>query len=169
MKPVQIVAIAVRLFAITLIFGALRYVARWGPYVGDEEGRFLWVFGISLTAFTLIIALLLWKFPNAVARRIVPRFADDGSAHSWTVDELYGCGFVLLGVYFLFYSVSDGIFWAMHLVSLSRDKLGLVQHTDADTFSIVITGLEISASIAVIIGARGLTNLVFRLRYGNVE
>lgn len=165
MRPEQIVAIVVRLFAIMLVFGALSYISGYAPYMLDENESLMQIIVITSTGLVLAVSVILWKFPNTIARKIVPLESMSSDSQPWTLDELYSFGFVILGGYFLFYSLSDGLFWIMHLISLSRDKLGVVQHTQADTFSIIITVIEIVVAFAIILGSRGLTRIIFKLRY----
>lgn len=169
MKPEQTVALCVRLFAIALAFSALRLVSAWAPYIGAEDMGLSQVIGVFLTLLIVTFVVLLWIFPSFVARRIVPVSAAETPKRTWAVDELYGCGFVLLGAYFLFHGLSDGIYWVGYLIALARNQLGLIRHTYQETLSIIVTAIEILASIAIILGARGITKLVFKLRYVGVE
>lgn len=72
MTPQQIVGLAVRLFAIWLVFGALQMVAN-GMSANNQPGLeptsafFIWA------AVMFLLALALWFFPMVVAHKLIPR------------------------------------------------------------------------------------------------
>lgn len=118
---------------------------------------------------SVIVVLLLWAYPKSIAGKLAPDEPDSAEERKWSALELYGCGFVLLGSFFLFRGVSDGIYWVMYLVALSRDNVGIIQHSYEQTFSIIVTVIEIFASVAIILGAEGITRFIFKLRYGGLD
>ncbi len=169
MKPDQLIALCVRLFAIALLFYTLRSLVNltWFLEANDIPGaRYAYV---GVLAVVIVVTILLWLFPFSVARRIVPEEIGLNLDHRWTESELYGCGFVLLGAYFLFGSVSDALYWIWFLLNLSREQIALEQITSEQIASIVLTVAEMLAAIGLILGSTGLTKIIYKIRYGSIE
>ena len=72
-KPEQIVALCVRLFAIVLGFNALRSVA--SMLITHSENSGIDKYQIAIFSFLvtmLFIVVMLWIFPNIIAKKIIP-------------------------------------------------------------------------------------------------
>ena len=166
-KPEQIVALCVRLFAIVLGFNALRSVASMLIIHSENSGIDKYQIAIfSFLVTMLFIVVMLWIFPNIIAKKIIPVGFNDISGQPWSVDEMYGCGFVLLGTFFLFKSLSNTISFLMYVAVSVHNSIEPFHLSQQNISVILIDSIEIFASLALIIGSRGITRLIFKIRYG---
>ncbi len=98
MTPRQIVALALRLFAVWLGFQALGYVVwfLWGR--GSQPADYAYV--IFMSAFNAVIIPALWFFPRTIARKLLP--SDEAPPHSSaTADTWLAVGCTLIGLWAL--------------------------------------------------------------------
>src|SRR4030067_3559057 len=72
MKKEEIVAIAVRLFAIFLFVYAVRMVPGMVVLIRQEVESIDFIFGLVFLTTHLLVALLLWVFALAIARKLLP-------------------------------------------------------------------------------------------------
>ena len=112
MKPEHVVALAVRLFAVAIALYAIRDgVSYFAMFQQRELQSASFWFG-GLVAFLLILAILLWKFPLTIAKGLV-NFGEpkEGDITSTTAQQVQVIGFTILGIYLLFFVVSDIFYW----------------------------------------------------------
>ncbi len=169
MKHEQIVALCIRLSSVAVILSAIRYVSGWLPYTDFNDMQTHDVAAMAVAVISIFVAMLLWIMPNCVVRSIVPNGFNDRAKSHWTDGEIYGCGFVVVGTYYLFKSVSGGLYWIMFLVARSRNPLIVNEPSYDEKIAILLTIAEIAASLGLILGSTGLAKQVFRVRYGGGE
>ena len=167
MKLEHIVALAVRLFAIALAVYALRNGISLVPYFHDQEWQIASYAYAALVACFLLLAIYLWYFPLTVSRRLVafrePGEADIGSA---TSDELQIIGFTILGIYLLFYVLSDVIYWGFIWFISNRNQGVPIELSLEQVASMLSTAIELVFVLFLILGAKGIVRLIRKLRYG---
>ena len=159
MTPQQIVGVAVRLFAIWLVITAIQ-AAGMGTsapaYIQSTVAPYLF------SALFLIIAIVLWLFPLAIAHKLVPRTKFDNVLHVPT-QEAVVVACVILGLWVLVvravpaiaYYATVAIYWSRNGQSVSSLDpslhfglvLGLVQLVVA--LFLVFKARDVSAFIAV--------------------
>lgn len=156
MTPQQIVGLAVRLFAIWLIFAALQMVGS-GISVSNQAGLeptygfFVWA------ALMFLLALALWFFPLVVAHRLIPRTRfEDVLRVPATQAAMVAC--VILGLWLFTSRVLPGLAYYVSLALAMRannQPLGA-----SDEFTIVRLGtvaIELSVAGALCFKAHAIS------------
>jgi hypothetical protein len=101
MLPHQVVAVAVRLFAISLALAALNalpIVTIGQLSLGGHSPGF--VYSLFLIVLTMALALLLWVFPYSVAGKLVPKTAEP-AAETTAADTWLAIGCAVIGLWIL--------------------------------------------------------------------
>ena len=106
MKADQLIALFVRLLAISIVLFGLRQIASTATYYLEAESAVaVWI--TALTVFVLfLIAVMLWRYPLSVARKLYVSDPEPTKTTDWTIESLYASGFVLLGVYIVYTAVT---------------------------------------------------------------
>jgi hypothetical protein len=96
MLPYQVVAVAVRLFAISLGLAALNAL----PIVSITQGTHPpgFVYSLFLIVLTTAVALILWMFPYSVARKLVPK-TPEPAAETTAADTWLAIGCAVIGLW----------------------------------------------------------------------
>ena len=164
MKPEHIIAVLVRLFAIALILVVVRdmIAALWvvDDSVYLRKYAYIFLFGGAV----IFISIILLKFPLSVAKRIYPFRLEDEPKHSLNSDDFYHLGFILLGVYLLFYVLSDGVFWIAFTLYSGEEKLYSPLVSLENKASMITTVVELFIALFLILGAKGITNTIKAIR-----
>ncbi len=163
----DIIAVAVRLFTIYLLFALLDQVPALARFVAaDDDKRLAILMSIPLFA-GLAVCALLWTFPLTIARRLLPAMREPRSERAIDARVATTLGITLLGLWLLANAVLDAIYWLTFAVR-AREAGVYPDHITPDQWaSIVTTAAEFVLAIVFLLGARGLRHLVERLRHGN--
>ena len=99
MLPYQVVAVTVRLFAISLGLSALNAL----PIVSIEQVSQAthppgFVYSLFLIVLTALLALFLWMFPYSVARKLVPK-TPEPAAETTAADTWLAIGCAVIGLW----------------------------------------------------------------------
>ena len=99
--PNQVLAVAIRLFAIGLGMSTLRMLPSL-LFQGDEfrSGR---VYAAFLVALTIVVALALWFFPRLIAGKLLASTSEKDASVS--ADTWFAMGCALVGLWTLTYAV----------------------------------------------------------------
>ncbi|VAX09329.1 hypothetical protein MNBD_GAMMA26-2558 [hydrothermal vent metagenome] len=169
MNRKEVVAIAVRLFSIALAIYGLNNLPGMVMYFDREEFQNAAYVFTGVSSLTFIVAILLWFFPYTVASKILPNENPEKQAYSWNREEALTCGFIILGVYFLYYVISDAIYW-LYISNYSLSFEDLPVELNADQLArIYATIVEFVITILLIFGSRGIANIILKLRYTGIN
>ena len=168
MKIEHLLAACVRLFAIALFIHVIRTVVQMVVFAQDNGFEFAFIAYSGSAITVLIIAILLWKFPLTVSRRI-SNFPEVNKecANDINTFNLVQTGSIVLGLYFLYQVISDIFYWAYYAMALSRDPEKYLDFTLESEAAIFSTAVEFIAALYLILGSRKLTEIALRIRYGN--
>ena len=95
MTPHQIVALALRLFAIWMGIQALGYVPWFFQVKGSQSPDYVYV--TFMFALNVVIVLVLWFFPRTIAWKLLPS-DDTRSQPPATADTWLAMGCTLIGL-----------------------------------------------------------------------
>jgi len=167
MKLEHIVGLAVRLFSIALAIYVLRNGIALVPYFQAEHTQLLSYAYLFLMICLLLTALYLWYFPLTIAKRLVS-FKEPGQADvaSATADEVQVIGYTILGLYLLFDVLSDIAYWGFIWLVSSRNQDIPIELSLEQRSSVVATGVELVFVLFLLLGAKGISQLIRRFRYG---
>ena len=95
MKPVELVAVCVRFFAVSLVLSALNFIFQMmeitrglSPFSIQPSPFPVFLFGGAILLLLLTVALLFWVFPIRIAKFIVPKGIDGEFNVRFTAEEL---------------------------------------------------------------------------------
>jgi len=164
LKPEQIIAVIVRLFAIVILLTVVRELVAALWVVNDSVTLRKYGFIFLVSGLVIFVSILLWNFPLTIAKRIYPFKLEDEPNHSLNSDDYYQLGFILLGVYLLFYVLSDGVFWIAFTLYSGEEKLYSPLVSLENKASIVATFAELIIALFLVFGAKGITKAIKAIR-----
>lgn len=164
MSREDVIAVAVRLFAIFLFITLLRFFA--GMMTLHQVSPLLvWVVPVVGVA----ICALLWFFPLSIARKLLPVMREPRSEAGMDGSMALSVGLTLLGVWLLATALPNATYW-LSLFVLSRQSSGY--HLDwgpEQMASIATTIAELVLAVWLVFGSAGIRRLILRFRYGRFE
>jgi Ca2+/Na+ antiporter len=167
MSREDVVAVALRLFAVYLLLIVLRTSI---PALTASEGDpsalppVLWL--ALLVVPMLGLALLFWVFPLSVAARLLPVMREPRPPVRAEAAEVEGIALTLLGLWLCAAALSDAVYWVIVHLSLSRSEMWVGYEVSSETFaSMVTTGFELVLGLWLMLGSRGWQQALRRWRY----
>ncbi len=135
--------------------------------LSDVHGIKFWIM-VSVMGFLLATVVLLWKFPLTIARKISPS-SQNSDPISWNSETLIAVGASLLGMYFLYYAITDLVYWLF--IWLYSQNVGghVVELNTEQKVGIIVTCFEVAISMFLIGGAGVISQGIHLLRYGSVK
>lgn len=168
MSREDIIAVAVRLFALFLVVTAIRHAAGLTSLGRYEELTTVMVsVTATIVALTFAFAAVIWYFPLTIARKLLPSLRDAGTPLSAAGHKLQESALIVLGLWVLASALPDTSYWLTLVVFTSGVGSEGYTWPPDNKASMVATAVEIAIGFVLILGARGLSNLLYRLRYGN--
>lgn len=168
MSREDIIAVALRLFALFLVVTAIRHAAGLASLGRHEE---LTTVILSATAvimvLTLAFAAVLWYFPLTIARKLLPSLRDAGTPLSPAGQQVQEVAIIVLGLWVLASALPDTAYWLSMVMFTSGAGFEAFTWLPENKANIVATALEVVIGFILFFGARGLSNLLYRIRYGN--
>lgn len=164
----SILCIVIRLGAVVLAVSTLASALSVALMIRQGTSPMdLWPVIVLFTA-VLAIAFLLWLYPGPLARLCSARSAQQVFESPIAVRDLQWVALSVLGMYFV---VEGLVGFARYEVSLFVADAVIDRERRIEDF--VRTGLywliQIVLGAALTLGARGLTGLLHRIRYGNPD
>ncbi len=158
----DIVAVAVRLFAVYLVLLAVRFAAQALVSEGAEPlQRAVWLFAGAVAP--LAAAALLWNFPLTVARKLLPVMRTAATPVSPEGASILEIGCTLLGFWLFAAVVPDAVHWVVYLFLLFRQDA--IYELSAEHWGpIAAIVAEFAVAIWLMLGYRGIFGAVRRLR-----
>ncbi len=166
MNIVSITAVGVRLFALMIFFFIFREVSRMiSLATGFDSYDELPVIVLFIIVFALV-GVWLWRDALKIAQKIVPKEVPIEAAPPNDFDRpIYQLAFVLLGIYVLIYGVSDFFYTAQLYFALPDEYMSPDQAKKHQAF-MVSSAIEILIGLILIVGARGVSAVIYKIRYG---
>jgi uncharacterized membrane protein YphA (DoxX/SURF4 family) len=159
-------AVGVRLLALVIFFYIFREVSRMISLATNFDTYNEWpIYLIFIVAF-LLLGMWLWKGALNIAKNIVPKEVSIEVETSSDFDRpIYQLAFVLLGMYVLISGVSDFSYTAQIYFSLPEEYMTPDQAKKHQA-AMVSTVIEVLIGLALIIGAKGVSAVIYKIRYG---
>ena len=160
MLPYQVVAVAIRLFAICLGISTLRTLPVL--LIADQGRPPGFVYSLFLTAVMAVVSVWLWFFPNAIAGKFVSGPSEPKS--SAAPDTWLAMGCALIGLWMLTYAAPALIRDAFLMHSAASD------YSDTGTVKswILYNLVEVVIALWLLFGARGFRKLFWWARSAGV-
>lgn len=166
MSREDVVAVAVRLFSIFLVLGALRQLPGTIALFSLDMDRGLVALTLLLLLLGALVGVLLWFFPLSVARRLLPVMREPRSEQSMDARVALTVGLTLIGVWVLAYALVDVAYWLTLFVRTRHPGAVYFEWSHEQVANVVATLVELLVAIWLIFGASGIRRLVHRYRHG---
>lgn len=153
----------------TVIYAVSNIPAYFLNYYAFQRESFLYFLGISIVPFTLTLALglALWFFPAKVTNTIVADIGD--SASSLDAGKLQTVAICTLGMWVLVEGVGNLSYWTTYLTMTHRIEPGATLMTPDHYADLLSVASEIVLGLILLLGARGIAALIYRLRTFGLE
>lgn len=123
-----------------------------------------WVFGVWVAM--LAIACLLWLYPGWLARLCSPRSANQVFESPIDSRDLQWIAFSVLGAYFVVTGIVGFVYYEANLLiadAMADREMRIEGFVRNGLYAL----LQCAIGIALVLGARGLTGMLHRVRYGD--
>lgn len=169
MSREDVIAIAVRLFAIFLLITVVRSFPSAIALIGQEGPKPSLVLVGLVSVCSLALCAFLWFFPLTVARKLLPTMREPRSETAMSGSVALSVGLTLLGVWVLAYALPDAIYWTT-LLLLSRQVDGEYFDWGNEQIAHMVTTLaELVFAVWLIFGSSGIKRLILRFRHGPAD
>ena len=169
MSREDILTVALRLFAIYLVIGALQLVGQASATDINLPAGSLIVAIILSIIFPLLIAALLWLLPLRIAAILLPGINQQHTALSTGTVPALEIGCILIGLWLLASSLSDSTYWVITLIAALNNEWGLQIIPMQDLASMAAALMQLGLSAWLLLGYRGILKFVRRLRSREVS
>lgn len=165
MSREDIVAVAVRLFAVYLLLMCLRLVAGGLMSInGEAPDSFATGVVLVSVAVTLAISALLWFFPLTLARKLLPVMKETPGAARMDPAIAWSLAISIIGLWIFVSALSSSTYWLVIYLRSQAVGMEYMQFSPGQIASIVETAVELLLGLALMLGSGGLRSLIFRLR-----
>jgi hypothetical protein len=157
--PRQIVALALRLFAIWLAIQALGYIFWffWGKSSHSADYAYV----IFMSAFNAVLIPALWFFPRIIAGKLLP--SDDAQPHpSPTAVTWLAVGCTLIGLWTLAGAAPQLLFNVLVLNAESG-------HDDAQRWLVLRDALKLGIAVWLVLGGKGVGKIFRWAQYAGIK
>lgn len=165
MNIVSFTAVGIRLLALLIFFYILRETSRFISLSTVMESYQEWPIAFLALVLFLCIGIFLWRFPVTIAKKIIPK--EISIVDSKLEDfhrPIYQLAFVLFGLFVVIYGLSDLLYTAQVYVAVPGSAFN-PQFVQEQKAAMVSSFLEIIIGVVLIVGARAVSNLIYKLRY----
>lgn len=113
MTPQQIIAIAIRLFAIWIGIMTIPYFTTIPYAMSQQTGQAMWGSYVVAVVY-LLIAVVLWFFPMSIAHRLIPKTQFENKIEASAL-EVARVGCCLFGLWLLIHSGPGLVFYILRI------------------------------------------------------
>lgn len=151
----------IRLFSISLFVIIIRDLPRFIITLNESQEPVLYA-AYAVILFLFIISAVLWLFPLTLANKLLPK-ENEAEKVYWENDSILSIGFILMGVFLLYKTLSDLTYWGFVMLH-SIGNNTQIELSATDKISIYVTFIEVSLSLFLIFGSQGISNLIMKFR-----
>lgn len=162
MNGSALLTVAVRLFSIYLVIYTLHYTSTMLPFVmAPPPNNVTWTYVAVFASSFLLAALLLFKFPGLISRKLL------GGSHETTNHEgredIEIIAFTVLGLWVLSRAIPDIFYWVTFSYKIYAVRTSPALAPD-QIGNIVGTVVELAIGGWLVFGANGLKGILRSLR-----
>lgn len=151
MQKEQLVAVAIRVFAIFIVIYTIRYGASLLPILESKDPPSAsWVFFGFFVIPPLLATAILWLFPLTVARGLLPKVSTSGPNDTLGIDQFQIVALSILGIWVLCAALPDVFYWIIFVYLMNRSEMG--ELTPDHIGNILATGMELAIGFWLVLG-----------------
>jgi hypothetical protein len=149
----SLAAILIRLFSVFITIYAIRNLLSISFYYADDTySSAVWLsWGFSILFF--IVSIILWNFPNLIVKKIISWDVEETDKEKTSAEELEIVGFSLIGLFYLYYAVSDLVYWGIFTWLIQKSYDVPVDLSIEQKVSIIVTVVEFLFALIIILRA----------------
>jgi len=142
-----------------LIFESMQYMEQLGMSTLSY---------LSATVVPVLLGVILWLFPSRVASTIIQRDIDPKAMDQLLID-IETIAIRLMGLILLYHCISNLTSNYLNYKQAMSMNSGSSVFMGSEIYSIgfYVTGIETVMAIGLIIGSKGIVNLVHKIRYAS--
>jgi hypothetical protein len=159
--PQQIVAVALRLFAIWMGIQALEYVVWFLVEVSGSRSPGYVVYTAFTAVLTLVIFLVLWFSPRTIAGKLLPS-QQEQLQPSATADTWLAIGCTLIGLWTLTRTIPK-LFEDLLIVSSNEG------HDNALSFLLLYDAVQLGIAVWLVLGGKGVGKIFRWAQYAGIR
>lgn len=166
MNKEQIVGLVIRLFAVFLVVYSLRLMSSLFTFATVEpidyiSSAIIFLFGFS----PILIAIILWRFPLAIASKLIPKPTETKHTSAWGETEIQIVAFSTLGLWVLSSAIPNAFYWVTLVNRIKSVSFGNTSLSPENVAGIVSTITQIILGFWLLMGSKGIVGLVRKLRH----
>lgn len=161
MSRFDVVTVAVRLFALAVLFNLIESVPRLvSLHLQTSETGFTFMILTTITQF--LAALLILLIAPGVAALLLPRKAQEVPISPWSKYDVLITGIIMIGLFGLFGTIRDATYWIVLLIRRAHydSESGPLSHERVA--NILATMAEGATSLAMVISPNKVLSIVSR-------
>ena len=166
MSREDVVAVAVRLFAIYVVFTILRTSPAAAQFLSSNDGVVWASVFIAVLVICALICAFLWFFPLSIARKLLPAMREPRSEQAVGERVALSLGLTLIGVWFFASALTDATYWLVLVIRSKQLKDIPMEWTDKQIASMAEVAVQLLLSVWLIFGSAGIRRIVYKFRYG---
>ena len=167
MAPHQALALGVRLFVIWFALVTVREVLAFLGTWRSADGSDVLLFAIGGSIVTAGILFVLWRFPNSIARGLLPS-TSDMSTQTSSYRMWFTLGTALIGLWFVASAIAP-ILRNLSVMYLFRPELTNLEGLRQLRVGIFYYVVELVLGLCLLFGATGITKFVWWARRAGPE
>jgi hypothetical protein len=165
----DIIAVAVRLFAIYMLFHIVETVPGATQLISGQDGVAWTSLYISILVGAGLICAFLWFFPLSIAKKLLPVMREPRSEKAVSAPVALSLGLTLIGVWFLAEALVDASYWLTLFIRSRQMSSVPVEWTHKQIASVVAAFTRLFLSVWLVFGTAGIRRLIYKFRYGDVS
>lgn len=164
MNPLNYLGVIIRLFSIALFIYGIKELHFLIDYnFGDEIiARPSVIFSLTSSVLPILFSIIIWYFPLMIAKKILPISTEKVEPiSSLTMLSVF---VITIGVYTLYFAISDGVYWIMLTHIFTRDEYGSIalEFTNENKVNIVATVIEFIMAVFLLGRARTISYMLLK-------
>ncbi|MDD3517923.1 MAG: hypothetical protein PHQ14_06210 [Chromatiales bacterium] len=162
MTKYEAVGLALRVAAIFLFVNVLQELAVSFQTFGQTSGSLTWIIIVAGATSLILVALLLWMFPMAVTRRLLPTDKAQDSVGPWRLEDVQVVAFSVLGVYILVRALPWVVYWISlrYQIRTSDQPEFAFGAQERENARLLMAVFEVGLGFWLLFGARGLVGML---------
>lgn len=165
MTPHHIVVICIRLVAIALLLYTLSHLHELFAFMNDDaqvklNKTAVWTFALIQVG----VSGILWFFPRTIASKLLPTRDSHQAAPAARLMDWQTLVVVGIGLWVTVRGVFDAIYWAAIYNMMKSPRVGIADFSPQHKAAMIVTAVELAIGIWLLLGAKGIAAVLFRLR-----
>jgi hypothetical protein len=169
MSREDVIAVAVRLFAIFLLVTVVRTIPGTLAVIDQAEPKPSLLLVWLLSGLSLALCAYLWFFPLTVARKLLPAMREPRSDTAMNGSVALSVGLTLLGVWVLSHALPDAIYWVTLFLLSRQIDAGQIDWQHEQIANMIATAGQLALALWLVFGSSGIKRLILRFRHGPAE